>query len=128
MFECERWYVVRFWNCFIFYAVVLISWYCLCGLVTNCDVVVVECVRDFLWVCYYFPSYVIVVGDVLAAPLDGRSVLRILACCFGSFRFSSNLICDECSFCLLDGFVEFVPVFCMFLDVSWWWVVYLYVV
>lgn len=31
----------------------------------------------------------IVVGDVLEAPLDGRIVLRILACCFASFCVSS---------------------------------------
>jgi len=35
---------------------------------------------------------VIVAGDVRVAPLDGMIVLRILACCFGSFRVSSSFL------------------------------------
>ena len=52
MSECEGWDGVGFCGvALIFDVVVLISWYCLCGFVSNCNVVVIECVCDLFWVC-----------------------------------------------------------------------------
>ena len=66
-------------------------------------------------------SYVIVVGEVREAPLDGRIVLRILACCFASFFVSSSCFVRVfrfvCLMVLLSLFLNFAC-FRMFLGVG----------
>lgn len=63
----------------------------------------------------------IVVGDVLEAPLDGRIVLRILACCFASFFVSSICFLRSsllaCLMVLLSWFL-YAACFCMFVGVG----------
>ena len=66
-------------------------------------------------------SYVIVVGEVREVPLDGRIVLRILACCFASFFVSSSCFVRvfrfSCLMVLLSLFLNFAC-FWMFLGVG----------